>query len=67
LKTKVALLLPVAMVAALLVLRYAALSRTGMPFAWMLYLALPDGVRRPVASNHFRHLNPASPGPLGEW
>ncbi len=40
-KTKVAVLLSGAIVALLLVSRYFALSRTGMPLGWMLYFGLP--------------------------
>ncbi len=40
-KTKVAVLLSGALVALLLLSRYFALSRAGMPLGWMLYLGLP--------------------------
>jgi hypothetical protein len=40
-KTKVAVLLAGALVALLLVSRYFALSRAGVPLGWMLYLGLP--------------------------
>jgi hypothetical protein len=40
-KTKVAVVAIGVMVALLLVLRYFALSRTGLPVGWMLYLGLP--------------------------
>ena len=40
-KTKVVVLLPGALIALLLLSRYFALSRAGMPLGWMLYLGLP--------------------------
>ena len=40
-KTKVVVLLAGAMVALLLLVRYFALSRAGLPLGWMLYLGLP--------------------------
>jgi hypothetical protein len=40
-KTKVVVLLCGGMVALLLVSRYFALSRSGLPLGWMLYLGLP--------------------------
>ena len=40
-KTKVVVLLSGALIALLLLSRYFALSRAGMPLGWMLYLALP--------------------------
>jgi hypothetical protein len=40
-KTKVAVLMSGALVALLLLLRYFALRRAGMPLGWMLYLGLP--------------------------
>jgi hypothetical protein len=40
-KTKAAVLLAGALIALLLLSRYFALSQTGVPFAWMLYLGLP--------------------------
>lgn len=40
-KTKVAVLLSGAIIALLLVSRYFALSRTGMPLGWLLYFGLP--------------------------
>jgi hypothetical protein len=40
-KTKAAVLLSGAIIALLLVSRYFALSRAGMPLGWMLYLGLP--------------------------
>jgi hypothetical protein len=40
-KTKVVVLLSGALVALLLLSRYFALSRAGMPLGWMLYLGLP--------------------------
>ncbi len=40
-KTKAAVLLSGALVALLLLSRYVALSRAGMPLGWMLYLGLP--------------------------
>lgn len=39
--TKAAVLLAGALIALLLLSRYFALSQTGVPFAWMLYLGLP--------------------------
>ncbi|MGB9302277.1 MAG: hypothetical protein WCB92_00940 [Mycobacterium sp.] len=40
-KTKVAVVAIGGMIALLLLLRYFALSRTGLPVGWMLYLGLP--------------------------
>jgi hypothetical protein len=40
-KTKVVVLLSGALIALLLLSRYFALSRAGMPLGWMLYLGLP--------------------------
>ena len=40
-KTKVVVLMSGALVAVLLLLRYFALSRAGVPLGWMLYLGLP--------------------------
>ncbi|MCV7092522.1 hypothetical protein [Mycobacterium interjectum] len=40
-KTKAAVLLSGALVALLLLSRYVALSRAGLPLGWMLYLGLP--------------------------
>lgn len=40
-KTKVVVLLAGGMVALMLLTRYVALSRAGMPSGWMLYLGLP--------------------------
>lgn len=40
-KTKAAVLLSGALIALLLVSRYFALSRAGVPLGWMLYLGLP--------------------------
>lgn len=40
-KSKVVVLLVGGMVALLLLARYVALSRAGMPLGWMLYLGLP--------------------------
>jgi hypothetical protein len=40
-KTKAAVLLAGALIALLLLSRYFALSQTGVPLAWMLYLGLP--------------------------
>jgi hypothetical protein len=40
-KTKAAVLLSGALVALLLLSRYFALSRAGLPLGWMLYLGLP--------------------------
>jgi hypothetical protein len=40
-KTKVVVLLSGAMIALLLLARYFALSRAGLPVGWMLYLGLP--------------------------
>ncbi len=40
-KTKVVVLLTGGMIALLLLSRYVALSRAGMPLGWMLYLGLP--------------------------
>jgi hypothetical protein len=40
-KTKVAVVAIGVLVAPLLLLRYFALSRTGSPVGWMLYLGLP--------------------------
>jgi hypothetical protein len=40
-KTKAAALLAGALIALLLLSRYFALSQTGVPLAWMLYLGLP--------------------------
>lgn len=40
-KTKAAVLISGAIVALLLVSRYFALSRTGMPLGWLLYFGLP--------------------------
>ena len=40
-KAKAAVLLSGALVALLLLTRYFALSRAGLPFGWMLYLGLP--------------------------
>jgi hypothetical protein len=40
-KTKAAVLLSGALIALLLLSRYFALSRAGMPLGWMLYLGLP--------------------------
>ena len=40
-KIKAAVLLPGALVALLLLSRYFALSRAGIPLGWMLYLGLP--------------------------
>ena len=40
-KAKVVILLSGALVALLLLLRYFALSRAGIPLGWMLYLGLP--------------------------
>ena len=40
-KTKVVVVAIGGMVALLLLLRYFALSRTGLPVGWMLYLGLP--------------------------
>jgi hypothetical protein len=40
-KTKVAVLVSGALIALLLLSRYFALSRAGVPFGWMLYLGLP--------------------------
>ena len=40
-KTKVAVLLAGALVALLLLSRYFALTRAGLPLGWMLYLGLP--------------------------
>jgi hypothetical protein len=40
-KAKTAVLLSGALVALLLVTRYFALSRAGLPLGWMLYLGLP--------------------------
>ncbi|MEB3981761.1 hypothetical protein OQ968_10845 [Mycobacterium sp. 663a-19] len=40
-KTKVVVLLSGALIAMLLLSRYFALSRAGMPLGWMLYLGLP--------------------------
>jgi len=40
-KTKIVVLLTGGMVAVLLLTRYFALSRAGIPFGWMLYLGLP--------------------------
>lgn len=40
-KTKTVVLLPGGLVALLLVSRYYALSRSGLPLGWMLYLGLP--------------------------
>ena len=40
-KTKVLVLLSGAIIALLLVSRYFALSRTGMPLGWLLYFGLP--------------------------
>ncbi|OBG38870.1 SHOCT domain-containing protein [Mycobacterium sp. E3198] len=40
-KTKAAVLLSGALVAVLLLLRYLALSRAGLPLGWLLYLGLP--------------------------
>jgi hypothetical protein len=40
-KTKVVVLLSGALIAVLLLSRYFALSRAGMPLGWMLYLGLP--------------------------
>ncbi|OBK48164.1 SHOCT domain-containing protein [Mycobacterium sp. 1081908.1] len=40
-KTKTAVLLSGALIALLLLARYFALSRAGLPLGWMLYLGLP--------------------------
>jgi hypothetical protein len=40
-KTKAAVLLSGALIALLLLTRYVALSRSGLPLGWMLYLGLP--------------------------
>lgn len=40
-KTKVVVLLTGGMVGLVLLMRYFALSRAGMPLGWMLYLGLP--------------------------
>jgi hypothetical protein len=40
-KTKAAVLLSGALIALLLLSRYFALSRAGLPLGWMLYLGLP--------------------------
>jgi hypothetical protein len=40
-KTKAAVLLSGALVALLLLSRYVALSRAGLPLGWMIYLGLP--------------------------
>jgi hypothetical protein len=40
-KTKAAVLFAGALIALLLLSRYFALSQTGVPLAWMLYLGLP--------------------------
>jgi hypothetical protein len=40
-KTKAVVLLAGALIALLLLSRYFALSQTGVPLAWMLYLGLP--------------------------
>ncbi|SPM27039.1 hypothetical protein [Mycobacterium terramassiliense] len=40
-KTKAAVLTSGALVAALLLARYFALSRAGLPLGWMIYLGLP--------------------------
>jgi hypothetical protein len=40
-KTKTAVLLSGALIALLLLARYVALSRAGLPLGWMLYLGLP--------------------------
>jgi hypothetical protein len=40
-KTKVTVLVSGALIALLLVARYFALSRAGVPLGWMLYLGLP--------------------------
>ena len=40
-KTKVVVVVAGGMVAVLLLWRYVALSRAGMPLGWMLYLGLP--------------------------
>jgi hypothetical protein len=40
-KSKIVVLLAGGMVALLLLTRYFALSQTGMPLGWMLYLGLP--------------------------
>jgi hypothetical protein len=40
-KTKVVVLFAGALIALLLLSRYFALSQTGLPLAWMLYLGLP--------------------------
>jgi hypothetical protein len=40
-KTKAAVLLSGALIALLLLTRYVALSRAGLPLGWLLYLGLP--------------------------
>jgi hypothetical protein len=40
-KTKAAVVLSGALIALMLLARYVALSRSGMPLGWMLYLGLP--------------------------
>ncbi|BBX61407.1 hypothetical protein MSAS_05810 [Mycobacterium saskatchewanense] len=40
-KTKVSVVLAGGLIAALLLARYVALSRSGLPMGWMLYLGLP--------------------------
>lgn len=40
-KTRIAVLLTGAMIAAVLILDYLVLNRTGLPVGWVIYLGLP--------------------------